>query len=507
MDHLHDDKARGLADMGSLDARLRARWAALLGPAPSADSIDFSQIAESAADITVVLRGDGTIHWVSSQIESICGWTRDEAQDANWHTFVHPNDYVAVQSAWARAGNERGRFEHRMRCKVEGYRWFRTFMRELQSPSGQPYIVLGMHDIDDDVRQRENSRWSEIGLRKLFDDIPDPVVVWAPIRDEHGTLVDLRARRTNRAYDEFFGGYSPEGRLASAFAPTALRMLPRIQKLLESGGSMAFMASPDPTKQYHVHLSLTGLGEVATVIRDITNVDPEQQESLPTISDRVQHLARMAHTMRTNLNVVQGWTELLEDAALDADPVLRREAIMNIARNAKRLVETVNLLMDSANGDSATGQLPTVDVESILVDIAEDFRVLHPELRIELNISGDLLTYGEAAAVDTVIRHLVENASRFAERRIDIVASRTLRSVDVAIRDDGPGIDKAVALFQPFTPNHHGDGHGLGLNVVATLVSSLQGVVRGGNRVDRRGAEFVVSLPAVNDDHTESSSR
>ena len=72
-------------------------------------------------------------------------------------------------------------------------------------------------------------------------------------------------------------------------------------------------------------------------------------------------------------------------------------------------------------------------------------------------------------------------------------------SVELTIRDDGPGIPDDVELFRPFTPNHNGDGHGLGLHVVSTLVDSLNGYIQGRNREDRRGAEFVLSLPAVND--------
>lgn len=497
--------------MAFLDSRLRARWAALIAPATNDTDLDFSKVAENAADITVVLRTDGTIHWISAQVRELCGWDAEDVIDSNWHTFVHPNDYDAVRSAWSRADTESGRFEHRMRCKTEGYRWFRTLVREVHTTNGERHVVLGMHDIDDDVRNRENSRWSEIGLRRLFDEVPDPVVIWTPIRDRHGKLVDLRARRTNRAYDAFFGGYSPEGRLASAFEPTALRLMPRIEDLLARGGDVSFMESPNPAKQYHVLLSLTGAGDIATVVRDITDVTTTNAEgdSVSVISERVQHLARMAHTMRTNLNVVQGWTELLESADLDADPALRHEAIANIARNAKRLVETVNLLMDAANHGDEQLHVPlsTVDLASVLTEIADDFRVLHPELRISLSMQGHLATYGELAAIDTVIRHLIENACRFASSHVEIAAGRTTRSVDVAIRDDGPGIDDDVDLFRPFTPNHHGDGHGLGLNVVATLVESLRGNVRGGNRADAIGAEFVVSLAAVSDDYTESSNR
>lgn len=473
--------------------------------------LDFGKIVESTSDIAAVLKLDGSIHWVSTSIENLCGWQPSEIRDANWHTLVHPNDYDTVRAAWNINQHQNGRFEHRLRTKDGGFRWFRTLARRITGSNGHTFVVLGLHDIDDDIRQRENSRWSEIGLRKLFDDIPDPVVVWTPVRNEHGQLIDLRARKTNRVYDGYFGGYSPEGRLATAFTPTVLRMLPRIEELIRTGGSTSFTYSADPAAKYHIHLSLTGFGDIAMVVRDISDLTGEEDrpESLADISERVKHLARMAHTLRTNLSVVQGWTELLEEADLDSNPELRQEAINSIARNTKRLVETVNLLMDAASNDGNGYEIAvrSVDIAEQLLGIAEDTRVLHPHLTIDVEIHGELRAHGEAAAVDTVIRHLVENACRFARSKLAIIGRKTSRSVDISIKDDGPGIDGDVELFRPFTPNHHGEGHGLGLNVVATLVEALNGAVRGGNRTDGQGAEFVVSLSAIMESQTESMSR
>lgn len=240
-----------------------------------------------------------------------------------------------------------------------------------------------------------------------------------------------------------------------------------------------------------------------TVVRDITEVpllEREQLahgESLQEIADQVRHLARMAHTLRTNLSVVQGWTELLEDPALNDNPELRGEAISNIARNARRLVETVNLLMDAASGDGKRYDVPISKVAMcpIIEQAVADLQQVHPNTALQLHCDSTPVVYGEAAALDTIIRHLLENALRFAKSSVDVVIKTTITSVELTVRDDGPGIPEDVELFRPFTPNHNGDGHGLGLHVVSTLVEALNGYVNGHNREDGNGAEFVLSLP------------
>lgn len=499
--------ARGLGDMSFLGSFVDAVRPLPLKRDGNDITVDLSAIIEHTVDLAAILDTDSRVKWVSRTIEQTSGWQPHELLNTPWHTLLHPNDVDGFANALQESRSRTVKLELRFRCAHARHRWFNASIRFVDRSPGNGYYAIGMHDIDQDVRLREQQKWSEVGLRRLFDDVPDPVVVWQPIWNEQGQIVDLLARKTNRAYEVLFGGFSPEGRLASSFAPLALRSLPEIEAVLRAGGHRSFVISPTPESRYHVHLSLTGVGEVVTVIRDITEIpvmDSDRvpgSESLHEIADQVRHLARMAHTLRTNLSVVQGWTELLEDPSLNDNPELRGEAISNIARNARRLVETVNLLMNAASSDGKGYDVPIskVTICPIVEQAVADLRQVHPNIALQIHCERTPVTYGEPAALDTIIRHLLENALRFAESSVDVVIRATMVSVELTIRDDGPGIPDDVELFRPFTPNHNGDGHGLGLHVVSTLVDSLNGYIQGRNREDRRGAEFVLSLPAVND--------
>lgn len=495
--------ARGLGDMSFFGSFMDAARPLLLKETGDDIAIDLSAIIEHTVDIAAIVDTNTRVKWVSRSIEHTCGLLPHDVIDAQWHTLLHPNDVDRFAQALREARTNTTRLELRVRTAHGSHRWFHASIRFMEHLVGQGYFVIGMHDVDQNVRLREQQKWSDVGLRRLFDEVPDPVVVWQPIKDDHGDVIDLLARKANRAYEALFGGFSPEGRLASSFAPLALRWLPDIKQVLKSGGHRSFVTSPTPDRRYHVHLSLTSVGEVVTVVRDITEVpllEREQLahgESLQEIADQVRHLARMAHTLRTNLSVVQGWTELLEDPALNDNPELRGEAISNIARNARRLVETVNLLMDAASGDGKRYDVPISKVAMcpIIEQAVADLQQVHPNTALQLHCDSTPVVYGEAAALDTIIRHLLENALRFAKSSVDVVIKTTITSVELTVRDDGPGIPEDVELFRPFTPNHNGDGHGLGLHVVSTLVEALNGYVNGHNREDGNGAEFVLSLP------------
>jgi two-component system sensor histidine kinase KdpD len=73
--------------------------------------------------------------------------------------------------------------------------------------------------------------------------------------------------------------------------------------------------------------------------------------------------------------------------------------------------------------------------------------------------------------------------------------------VEIAVRDEGPGISPAALgrLFDKFYRADDGDrrraGTGLGLAIAKGFVEVQGGTIAAHNRSDRSGAEFVVSYP------------
>lgn len=68
------------------------------------------------------------------------------------------------------------------------------------------------------------------------------------------------------------------------------------------------------------------------------------------------------------------------------------------------------------------------------------------------------------------------------------------RSVEIFIRDEGPGLLNSDNLFVPFFTTKHG-GSGIGLTLSRQIAEAHGGVVQLSNRSDRTGCEAVVALP------------
>jgi signal transduction histidine kinase len=122
------------------------------------------------------------------------------------------------------------------------------------------------------------------------------------------------------------------------------------------------------------------------------------------------------------------------------------------------------------------------------------------DVSVELSVEADLpAVEASVSELNQVWMHLVDNAIDAAPEsgRIAIDARRDHDRVVVRVIDDGPGIpeERQERVFEPFfTTKEVGEGRGLGLDVVRTVVLSHRGTVDLASSPGR--TEFRVTLPA-----------
>jgi signal transduction histidine kinase len=188
-------------------------------------------------------------------------------------------------------------------------------------------------------------------------------------------------------------------------------------------------------------------------------------------------LANTTHEIRSPLNVIMGYTELVAENLTEAGDRSQVRYLEAVRRASRRLLSTVEKILDYARLDSGDFDFhpEPVDVAATLNAIIEEHRGAVEEKGLSLICSideghNDVLF--DRRCLANVISNPLLNAIKFTEAgcistRLFRTAARKLK---LEITDTGIGIDHAylARAFEPFSQEDCGtarrfEGVGLGL--------------------------------------------
>ncbi|HXP19307.1 MAG TPA: ATP-binding protein [Streptosporangiaceae bacterium] len=200
-------------------------------------------------------------------------------------------------------------------------------------------------------------------------------------------------------------------------------------------------------------------------------------------------LATTSHELRTPITVVQGFASTLAnrwDKMLDTD---RRSAVQTIADRAGSLARLVDqlLLGSRAGANRLTVSSELFDIAELLRATATAFQSLSEKHALVVDLPEQLpQAYGDAAATDSIVSQLLENAFKYSPDggTITLGARQDGDEIAVTVQDEGIGIAAAdrERVFERFVQGEAGDrrrfgGIGLGLYIVRQLARAQGGDV------------------------------
>lgn len=240
----------------------------------------------------------------------------------------------------------------------------------------------------------------------------------------------------------------------------------------------------------------------------------EREQSARQDSERAnrvkdEFLAVLSHELRSPLNPILGWSNLLQTRSFAPDKTAA--ALATIERNAKLQTQLIDDLLDVARILRGKLKLETVPLDPVFaIESAIDtvraaavakHIVLHSVLPKIGQVSGD------NTRLQQIVWNLLSNAIKFTpdHGRVDIRLERVDDQARLIISDSGRGIkpDFLPHLFDSFrqedasTTRRHG-GLGLGLSIVRYLVEAHGGTIWAFSEGEGQGATFTVELPLLN---------
>ena len=226
----------------------------------------------------------------------------------------------------------------------------------------------------------------------------------------------------------------------------------------------------------------------------------------------MEALANLAHELRSPVQVILGYLDILRDELSEAIDDRHKQIIERMNANAHALAQTVENVMDFSVADAMA---EAADEEEIrLHDLIED---LAPALEAANDSKGLEIRFDLEAAptvfrsrrrpIKSILLNLAVNAIKFTDRGSVTIAIRWAvtsqlgSAVELEVRDTGPGIEAEMVAqaFKPCAQLSHSSirshrGMGLGLAVVQRNLEALGAKIIVKTAL-QQGSDFVVIIP------------
>lgn len=233
----------------------------------------------------------------------------------------------------------------------------------------------------------------------------------------------------------------------------------------------------------------------------------ERNEALET-ADRLksEFIANVSYELRTPLNVINGFSEILDAEYFGELNPRQKEYAEGILRSSRQLMTLINDILDLATIEAGRLELEPrrFDVREALVAVQglarEAARVR--ELEIEVDCAEDIGSMeADESRIKQALFNLASNAIKFTPPGglVTIGADRDAEEVRLWVADNGVGIPESDQdiVFERFQRGRHwqrGAGAGLGLSLVRSFIEMHGGRVVLQSRVDE-GTRVTCHLP------------
>lgn len=223
---------------------------------------------------------------------------------------------------------------------------------------------------------------------------------------------------------------------------------------------------------------------------------------------KAEFMSISTHELKTPINVISGYAELLQDSVYGELSDKQQEALVSIREQTRVLTMLVNQLLDISRLEAGGMRLHIVDisVRDLFRRVARSFEALAARKNIDLVVdvapSAPTSIPGDPDRLsDQVLGNLLSNALKFTpeDGRIDVRAWCSDDQLAIEVEDTGSGIatDQLPHIFDKFF--QVGDqarrkGAGLGLAIAHDVVAAHGGRITASSEPGR-GTTFRITLP------------
>lgn len=262
-------------------------------------------------------------------------------------------------------------------------------------------------------------------------------------------------------------------------------------------------------------LNVEGTRHFTGIVRDITAqkravhaILIAKKEAEQANEAKSKFLAHMSHDLRTPLNSVLGFAQLL---ALDLNKTLTKEQSANVQRiekSGRHLLTLINEILDLSRIESgaftvATESINTAKLTAELISDSQPIATKYGITIIDKTMAAKP-TYitADNTRLKQVLLNLLSNAIKYNSNdgSVTISLENKKERLRINIIDTGPGIseENQTMLFEPFNRLDADctniEGTGIGLTIAKQLTEKMGGII-GVESTLGKGSCFYVEIP------------
>ena len=224
-------------------------------------------------------------------------------------------------------------------------------------------------------------------------------------------------------------------------------------------------------------------------------------------------LANMSHELRTPLNAILGFSEMLQEEAVERDLQDFSADLQKISTAGKHLLGLINDILDLSKIEAGKMELhlEAFSISTLIAEVATtiEMQVAKNGNTLQIICARDVgIMRADLSKVRQGLFNLVSNAAKFThDGKIKIEAERQLMDgsdwIVFRVSDTGIGLssEQIVRLFQSFTQadastTRKFGGTGLGLALTRRFCQMMSGDVTV-HSVPGEGSVFTIKLPAT----------
>lgn len=261
----------------------------------------------------------------------------------------------------------------------------------------------------------------------------------------------------------------------------------------------------------HQLVEYQGIGTITTQQKEAEiKLLQAKQEAEEANKAKSQFLSNMSHELKTPLNAILGFSQLLETDETEPLTAEQAESVRHIYQAGKLLLALIGDVLDLSKIETGNVKLniEEISVNEVIVEALNLIENIAKENNIHIKTRFDPLA-STIIKVDPlrfkqILINLLSNAIKYNSENGMITLRSKIENnrIRVSVKDSGKGIDesKLMQLFQPFNrlgaEKSNIEGTGIGLCIAKNLVERMGGTIGVSNNKDV-GCCFWVEFPIV----------